>query len=545
MVSKQEFKKAAELAVHNVIRHGDTDIFPFPFENHAFFDKKDDAIDLIIEHDEQFDQFLNEFPPTNISSLTPVSYSGFRWATQIDPIWNCHLLSMVISIGALIESARIPKNHEVVFSYRFSPSLDSGDIFDKNIGWIQFMNKSLELSDKHQFVTICDISEFYPRLGHHRLENSLRQVAGETPYPKKIMSFLSNFSNTNSFGLPVGGPAARLLSEITINQIDRLLQSKGIVFVRFADDYHLFSNSREDAYRNLIFLSEKLYVNQGLTLQKSKTRIMTSSEFVATSPVRLEPHLDLADHEKSSQLHSMGDLLRFSLRFDPYSPTADKDYEELKEELRKFDIIGMLKDELEKSRIHTALARKIISAVKFLDGKNRDYAVISMLDNCDILYPIFSSVLMTIDNVFTELEETTKLAIIDKLRSLIANDSHIFRVDIHLSYAIRVISYVNSEDNQSMLQALFDSRPSPLIRKDVIIVMARWGAWYWISDLKNRYREMSAPERRAFISSSFILKDEGSHWRKSMRKEFSPFEKYILEWSQKKIDGQQNWSVPL
>jgi hypothetical protein len=80
------------------------------------------------------------------------------------------------------------------------------------------------------------------------------------------MKFLNHFSNANSFGLPIGGPAARILSELTINQIDRLLLSTGVKFTRFADDYHIFAASRDDAYRHLNFLSEKLYTNQGLSL---------------------------------------------------------------------------------------------------------------------------------------------------------------------------------------------------------------------------------------------------------------------------------------
>lgn len=50
MVTKAEFKNAAKLAVQNVIKHGDTDIFPFPFENHAFFDKEQETVDLVIEY---------------------------------------------------------------------------------------------------------------------------------------------------------------------------------------------------------------------------------------------------------------------------------------------------------------------------------------------------------------------------------------------------------------------------------------------------------------------------------------------------------------
>lgn len=545
MVTKSEFKKAAELAVQNVIKHGDTDIFPFPFENHAFFDKEKEAVDLVVEYDENFEQYLNQYPPKNVSSLTPVTYSGFRWATQIDPIWNAHFLASVSAIGNRIEKARIERETATVFSYRFEPSYKTGDVFSREIGWLQFMRKSLELADEHPFTVICDISEFYPRLGHHRLENALRQVAGETPYPKKIMNFLSNFSNTNSFGLPVGGPAARLLSEITINQVDRLLQSKGIVFTRFADDYHLFAETKEDAYRNLIFLSEKLFVNQGLTLQKSKTRIMTSTEFKATSPIKEEHKPDEEQAAEAAIDHSRSGLMRFSLRFDPYSPTADDDYEALKSEVRKFDIIGMLKEELAKSRVHTSLARKIISAIKFLEGKSKQDAVLSVMDNFDVLYPIFSSVLIMVDDQFDDLEASTQDAVLAKIQELIAQDSHVFRVDMYMSFAIRVLAHSNTPQVQYLLQRLFDSRPSELIRRDIILIMARWGEWYWLSDLKNRYRELSAPERRAFIASSFILKDEGKHWRDHMKKEFDPFESFVQKWAGEKMGAEQNWSVPL
>lgn len=545
MVTKADFKNAAKLAVQNVIKHGDTDIFPFPFENHAFFDKEEQAVDLVVEYDENFDQYLNLFPPKNVSSLTPVTYSGFRWATQIDPMWNAHFLASVTAIGESIERARVGRENEAVFSYRFEPNSETGDVFSREIGWLQFMRKSLEMAEIHPFTVICDISEFYPRLGHHRLENALRQVAGETPYPKRIMNFLSNFSNTNSFGLPIGGPAARLLSEITINQVDRLLQSKGIVFTRFADDYHLFAQTKEDAYRNLIFLSEKLFINQGLTLQKSKTRIMTSTEFKATSPIKDEQKSEGEQVADAAIDHSRSTLMRFSLRFDPYSPTADEDYEALKAEVRKFDIIGMLKEELTKSRVHTSLARKIIAAIKFLEGKSKQDAVLSVMDNCDVLYPIFSSVLMMIDDQFEHLEEATQNAVLNKIHQLIDQDSHVFRVDMHMSFAIRVLAHSNTPQVQFLLQKLFDSRPSELIRRDIILVMARWGEWYWLSDLKNRYRELSAPERRAFIASSFILKDEGKHWRDHMKKEFDPFEMLVLKWAGEKMQAQQNWSVPL
>ncbi len=546
MVKPAQFRSAATRAVRNIVAHGDTDIFPFPIENLAFSDMQEDIVELILEYDKNFDTYLTRFSPRNVNSLTPVSYSGFRWATQIDPIWNAHFLTCVLALTTKIERTRPHKTERMVFSYRYSLSKKTADLFDRNFGWFQFMNHSIALSKKYSFVVICDIAEFYSRLGHHRIENALMQIAGDTPYPKRIMSFLANYSNTRSFGLPIGGPASRILSELTINQIDQLLIGQGVVFTRFADDYHIFADTREAAYRQLVLLSEMLFTNQGLSLQKSKTRIMTSIEFRATNPLRHQlPEADPeAEGKAAADAHKRSQLLRFSLRFDPYSPTRDEDFERLKREVRKFDIISMLKEELAKSRVHTALARKVVAAIRFLEGNYKDNAVRSLLNNNDVLYPIFSSVLLVVDQVFDELSTSTQRAIIDELQQLIENDSYIFRVDVHLSYGIRLLARSKTGKSRALLQGIYERRSSPLIRRGIILAAAKLGDWYWLSNVKNAFRELSGPERTAFIVASYTLKDEGRHWRRHIQTELSLFEKFMLEWAGKKAKNAR-WVTPI
>lgn len=547
MIKKDDFAEAARIAVQNIIRHGDTDIFPHAFERYAFFDKQDELINLVCEYDKNFQDYLVRFPPSNINALTPVSYYGFRWATQLDPIWNAHFLSCVVAIADKIEDARIPAKEDCVFSYRVKPDTSTGDLFDRDFNWHGFMATSLRKSAEYEYVVTCDISEFYPRLGHHRLENALLQIAADTGYPAKIMSFLSNFSNTRSFGLPIGGPAARMLSELTINQIDRLLRSARIDFTRFADDFHIFANTREEAYRYTILLSEKLFENQGLSLQKSKTRIMTSAEFRTTSPVAMpdddsdaeEAGKRAADaHERSRQ------LLSFSLRFDPYSPTAEEDYEILKKEIKRFDILTLLKEELAKSRIHVALSRKIISAVRYLDRRTKNDAILSIINNSEVLYPIFSVALIVMDQVYGELGDATKAEIPCRIVELIRADSHVFRVDVHLCFALRVLQHAHTEEVQQLLKELYETRTSQIVRRDIILIMALWGDWYWLSDLRNRYRQLSAAEKRALLVASYALKDEGKHWRSSIKKELNPFEAFILKWASGRFNEGRR-SVPL
>jgi hypothetical protein len=64
------------------------------------------------------------------------------------------------------------------------------------------MKRSNSIAEDFQFVVAWDISEFYPRLGHHRLENALKQIAGDFPYSGRIRNFRTNYSNERSFGPP-------------------------------------------------------------------------------------------------------------------------------------------------------------------------------------------------------------------------------------------------------------------------------------------------------------------------------------------------------
>jgi len=163
-----------------------------------------------------------------------------------------------------------------------------------------------------------------------------------------------------SYGLPVGGPAARLLSELLLNRVDRLLVGQKIQFRRFVDDYVIFANSREEAQSALIRLTQFLLTNEGLSLQKAKTRIMSSSEFLATSDLAEAPEGETPEDAKARTFR------RLRIHYDPYSPTREEDYEALVAELNRFDIVGMLGRELAKSPIDEGLTRRLVAAVRHL-----------------------------------------------------------------------------------------------------------------------------------------------------------------------------------
>jgi hypothetical protein len=531
-------------AIENISKFGDTDIFPFPIETHVFHDSTDAVVDLLLDMDINFHDRIAEFPPANHSALVPVGYTGFRWATQIDPLWNALFLGIVLSIADNIEASRPILSRHEIFSYRYQWNDSTKEIFNPAYGWRQFIERSIALAREHKFVVACDISDFYSRVNHHKLENAPKHLDLPGNQPSKIMSFLANFSGTISVGMPVGGPAARILSELYMNQVDRLLALEGISFCRFADHYHLFSDKYEDAFKALVFLSEKLLQNLVLQLQKSKTRIMSSSEFLSTSPSSVEDEDPAEDRGSPTLKEQSQNLMRLSFRFDPYSPTAHGDYEALKVELEKIDILMLLRTELSKSRIHISLTKKIISAIRYIEERKRGEMVVSLIQNSDLLYPIYANVLFVTKSVFADIDESYQLEIIEYVKILIRSRSYIVQVPLNLSYAVRLLSCYRSADSEELLNGIYNDTKDVTIRRDIIVTMARWQSWQWLANLLNNFRTLSPLERRVFIIASFQLRDQGVHWRQHIKHELSPFEDLMQKWTAAKSQSK-SWKVPL
>ena len=270
-----------EAAVRNVFAHGDTDIFPFPFENVVLADQVADLLPILDAAYANAEAALAENAPQDIVSLIPVGATGFRIALQLDPVWNALFLAAVLSLAERIEAARLPADQ--VFSYRLDKhSYLDGNIFRREVGWPEFIRSSHDRAQKFDYVISCDVADCYARISHHKLENALLLINAPIEARNVIMRYLSYTTSTRSSGLPIGGPASRILAELALNNSDAYLRGTGIEFVRFADDYHIFCKSKQDAYRALISLSTALD-NEGLTLQKSKTRIMTRAEFLVVN----------------------------------------------------------------------------------------------------------------------------------------------------------------------------------------------------------------------------------------------------------------------
>lgn len=525
--------------MRNIAQHGDTDVFPFPLENHWFHDEENVVVGLLRMLDDQFDDRIISYPVTFDRGLASVGYNGFRGVTQIDPLWNAYLLALVIEIAPDIERARVPIARETVFSYRYSPNVAAATLFDRDINWSQFQQKALELGTSAQVIVSTDISDFYARIYHHRLENALAQATTNRQVVNRIMHLLKTLSSGTSYGLPVGGHASRLLADLLLNRTDKLLLTTPISFCRFVDDYYVFAESRAAAQVAMVRLSEFLFANEGLTLSRAKTRFLTPAELTRFSPVAEPAEADSAEEATTRE------FVRLRLNYDPYSPTADEDYEALQTELTRFNVIGMLARELRKSRINEPLTRRLVRSIQFLEPTVRDGAVLSIIQNIEVLYPIFPTVSILLRRLLNDLSIETRARVFEVVRNLVRAQSYVTLVPINMAYAIRLMAHDTSDETDALLVELYDrTGQNMLAKRDIILAMTKRRGDYWLSHRLKQYAVAAPWERRAMMVASYTLGDEGHHWRAHVRGQLDPVDDAFRGWVGTKNNGRQ-WEIPL
>jgi hypothetical protein len=193
------------------------------------------------------------------------------------------LLAAVIEIGKLIEKHRAPVEGIEAASYRFSP-ISAGGLFRTDRTYKDWLNRQtafVQANLKIKQVITTDISDFYARISFHRLENLLDETAPQHGAAKYIKKHIKIIRAKQSFGLPVGGSAVRLLAELALSDTDKALQNEGILATRFVDDFRIFLSAGETPYDALAFIAEQLGINEGLSLNVAKTSVSSRAKFLA------------------------------------------------------------------------------------------------------------------------------------------------------------------------------------------------------------------------------------------------------------------------
>lgn len=173
----------------------------------------------------------------------------------------------------------LSEEYEKIFSdnsYGFRPFRSCRGAISRAM---QYVNEGKE------WVIDLDLSKFFDTVNHSKL----LQLLSDRIKDGRVISLIHRFlrapisesgrvSKKVTIGTPQGGVISPILANILLNELDQLLDSRGIKFVRYADDMVIMCGSKKAAERileNVIeFVEKKLF----LKVNTEKTKIMKACE---------------------------------------------------------------------------------------------------------------------------------------------------------------------------------------------------------------------------------------------------------------------------
>jgi len=129
------------------------------------------------------------------------------------------------------------------------------------------------------YVVDADLKSYFDTINHQKLLERIREKVSDSRILKLIEMFLQQGimdgleSWTPEQGSPQGAVISPLLANIYLNPLDHLMAGAGYAMVRYADDFVILCQTREDAERALETVRQWVEEND-LTLHPTKTRIV-------------------------------------------------------------------------------------------------------------------------------------------------------------------------------------------------------------------------------------------------------------------------------
>jgi hypothetical protein len=505
---------ALQTALAHLCRYGDTDVFPHLPELAFFSDMQAEAVTELHKVD------LDSFDPGGaIEALAPKSRYGFRIAHQLSALDNVLLLAAVIAISDLIESKRQPLSSNRAFSYRIKTSAKTGDLFEKDRTYKDWLVAQLLhiVSDSNiEQIVSTDISDFYARVNFHRIENLLDEVAsghGAARFVKKVIKIIRS---KQSFGLPVGGSAARILAELALIDIDQSLVDGGWYATRFVDDFRILLTKGQSAYDVLGYLAEYLNINEGLSLNTSKTNVK--------SRVSYQKYLVNLTSDVSQEADGVAiEKLAAEIYFD-----EDPDPEDLAR-LAQINLSKILEDEIDQSdwdigRIKVLFrALKIVKPAASLELITRRFW--DLIPFSRELCLLMEAIAHDRQGVFSLWSDIILLAI----EQPPASSVQLIRTWL-VELFVRGIVDVSASDVKR-LEAL----PSAIDKRQILLIKGRRGDKNFFRRQKTAFSSYSLFERSALVwGASCLPSDEYKNWISAIKVGFDkPTDSLYLAWLSK------------
>ena len=183
-------------------------------------------------------------------------------------------------------------------SYGFRPQRSAHDALEKTL---EYLNEGFE------WVVDMDIEAYFDTVNHDKLISILREEVKDSNTLHLIRKLLQagimekGLVKPNIIGMPQGGPLSPVLSNIYLDKFDKELESRGLRFVRYADDSNIFVKSEMSANRVMKSVTSWLERKLFLKVSATKTKIVrpSKSKFLGFTYFKMSDKWECAPTHKS------------------------------------------------------------------------------------------------------------------------------------------------------------------------------------------------------------------------------------------------------
>ena len=140
------------------------------------------------------------------------------------------------------------------------------------------------LNEGYEWVIDLDIEAYFDTVNHDKLISILRERVFDSATLHLIRKFLQagimekGLVKSNTLGMPQGGPLSPILSNIYLDKFDKELESRGLHFVRYADDCNIFVKSEMAANRVMKSVTSWLERKLFLKVSATKTKVVRPND---------------------------------------------------------------------------------------------------------------------------------------------------------------------------------------------------------------------------------------------------------------------------
>jgi len=374
---------------------------------------------------------------------------------------------------------------------------------------------------------IADIADFFPRLYTHRIENALDSALGiGHMHAKALKDLINHWAGSYSYGIPVGSAGARLIAELAIADVDQILLSEGVRYVRYSDDFRIFASSEADAYRQLTLIARALIENHGLTLQQNKTKIV-SVEVFRTAYLRENEKREL--ETLSERFYQLLEEIGIE---DTY---GDIDYDSLPDEFReaidRLNLEGILEEQINEEEPDLSLLKFLLRRI----GQLGDTDVVDLIfDNFNKFVPVIRETIECLLRL-DALPGGTKAKLGTRLVATYRDEgSPAAHLEYSRMYMLRPFAVDGEWNADDQYVKLYNDAVDEFSKRELLLAMGRSRKDFWFRSRKQYLQELPPWLRRAYIyGASCLPAEEYKHWIRGIDGQLDELERAIASWARK------------